>query len=233
MISSECGLLRQFEWLESLGDDEIDELERIACPRRHARRELVFTPSASPSSVYLLHSGLVRIYRLSEGGAETSYGYVGPGELFGELPALGAFARESFAETVRPSLVWKVPREAFQRLLTQRPQILMQLARQIGHRLKRAENRIEDLVFRNVRTRVARMLLELGEDFGHGLGGGQLIDIPLTQGELATLVGATRQTVNQTLRELEAEGLVGRENRRIALFKPEGLLRIVQSAPGL
>jgi CRP-like cAMP-binding protein len=58
-----------------------------------------------------------------------------------------------------------------------------------------------------------------------------VIDIPITQSELATLVGATRQTVNQTLRELSEEGLIGRDNRRIVLLRPEQLQKLVAAAP--
>lgn len=220
--------LRNIDWLAQLGDEAVAELERGATQRRYARGEMIFSPTPNPQSVYLLEGGLVRIYRLSEAGSETSFGYVAPGEVFGELPAFGDYPRESFAQAVRPSAVWKIPRESFQRLLSSRAALVIRITKVIGDRLKRVESRVEDLVFRNVRTRVARMLTELAGDFGRIEGGRRVIDIPITQGELATLVGATRQTVNQTLRELTAEGLIGRENRRIVLFKPEQLQRLVE-----
>lgn len=225
--------MRSIEWLSRMEDDELAELERGASLRRFARGELIFAPTLRPQSVYLLQAGLARIYRLSEGGGETSFGYVAPGEVFGELPALGAYPRESFAEAVRASAVWKIPRENFQQVLAARSALAFQVSLQIGDRLKKIESRVEDLVFRNVRTRVARMLGELAADFGQTENGHRVIDIPITQSELATLVGATRQTVNQTLRELSAEGLIGRDNRRIVLLRPERLRELVQPAsPG-
>lgn len=219
------------EWLSQMNAEELAELERGANSRRYARGEMVFAPTPKPSSVYLLESGLVRIYRLSEGGGETSFGYVAPGEVFGELPAFGDYPRESFAQAVRTSQVLKIPRENFHKVLSARSALALQVTRQIGNRLKRIETRVEDLVFRNVRTRVARMLGELAEDFGQVENGHRVIDIPITQSELATLVGATRQTVNQTLRELSDEGLIGRDNRRIVLLQPELLHRLVSAAP--
>jgi len=218
------------EWLSQMTPEELAELEKGATSRRYARGELVFAPTPKPSSVYLLESGLVRIYRLSEGGGETSFGYVSPGEVFGELTAFGDYPRESFAQAVRASQVLRIPRENFQRVLAARSALALQVMRQIGNRLKRIESRVEDLVFRNVRTRVARMLGELAEDFGQTENGYRVIDIPITQSELATLVGATRQTVNQTLRELSDEGLIGRANRRIVVLKPDQLNRMVSAA---
>lgn len=223
--------MRNLDWLEEMDAGERSELERGAVPRRYARGEMVFAPTPHPQSVYLLESGLVRIYRLSECGGETSFGYVAPGEVFGELPAFGDYPRESFAQAVRPSQAWKIPRENFRRLLSARSALALRVTRQIGDRLKRVESRIEDLVFRTVRTRVARMLGELADDFGQLENGRQVIDIPITQSELATLVGATRQTVNQTLRELSAEGLIGRDNRRIVVLRPELLGRLAAAPP--
>lgn len=223
--------MRNFDWLSQMSDQERTELERGAVIRRYARGEMVFAPTPRPHSVYLLQGGLVRIYRLSEGGGETSFGYVAPGEVFGELPAFGDYPRESFAQAVRPSQVWKIPCENFQRVLAARSALALQVTRQIGDRLKRIETRVEDLVFRNVRTRIARMLGELAEDFGQVENGYRVIDIPITQSELATLVGATRQTVNQTLRELSDEGLIGRDNRRIVVLQPELLSQLVSAAP--
>ena len=222
--------MRNVTWLAQMDEQEIAELEHGAVTRRCARGEMVFAPTPRPHSVYLLESGLVRIYRLSEGGGETSFGYVAPGEVFGELSAFGDYPRESFAQAVRGSVVWKIPHENFRKVLAARSALALQVTRQIGGRLKRIETRVEDLVFRNVRTRVARMLGELAEDFGQNENGHRVIDIPITQSELATLVGATRQTVNQTLRELSDEGLIGRDNRRIVLLRPELLHRLVSSS---
>ncbi|HEY8492258.1 MAG TPA: Crp/Fnr family transcriptional regulator [Myxococcota bacterium] len=222
--------MRTIGWLSRLDEAAIAELERSATSKRYGRGELIFAPTPQPQSVYLLQSGLARIYRLSESGGETTFGYVAPGAVFGELPALGDYARESFAQAVRPSQAWKIPRETFQKVLAERAELAVQLSRQIGDRLKRIECRIEDLVFRNVRTRVARILGELAADFGQPVNGHRVIDIPITQSELATLVGATRQTVNQTLRELSEDGLIGRENRRIVLLRPEQLEQMVLRA---
>lgn len=231
MTGREVWHLRNIDWLAQLGEQERAELERGSQARRYTRGEMIFAPSANPHSVYLMETGLARIYRLSEGGGETSFGYVAPGEVFGELPAFGDYPRESFAQAVRTSQVWRIPRENFHRVLTARSALAMQITKQIGDRLKKVESRVEDLVFRTVRTRVARMLGELADDFGCDENGCRVIDIPITQSELATLVGATRQTVNQTLQEFSSEGLIGRDHRRIVLLAPERLQRLVAAVP--
>jgi len=157
---------------------------------------------------------------------ETSFGYVAPGEVFGELTAFGDFPRESFAEAVHPARVWRIPVKPFQRLLGQRPGLVLAITRQIGRRMKRIETRVENLVFRDVRSRVASILLELVEDFGRPRDDHFVLDIELTQSELATLVGSTRQTVNSSLGELEREGLIEREGHKLAVLMPAALARV-------
>jgi CRP/FNR family transcriptional regulator, cyclic AMP receptor protein len=227
----ELSSLRRIDWLRELGTTAIQLLQRSGFPKRYAIGELIFAPAASPESVYLLETGLARVYRVSEAGCETSFGYVAPGEVFGELPAFGDYPRESFAQAVQASLVWRIAREPFQRLMASRPSLVLAIAQQMGERLKRVEARVEDLVFRSVRVRVARMLSELAEGFGRRDGDRVVIDIPITQAELATLVGATRQTVNQALGELGKEGLVARRRQRIVLLQPDALARLVSAVP--
>jgi CRP/FNR family transcriptional regulator, cyclic AMP receptor protein len=215
--------LHGFDWLGELSSAETAQLRDRSVCHAYAPAELIFAPTSHPQSVYLLERGLVRIFRLSPSGSETTFGYVNAGEIFGELAAFADRPRESFAQAVRSSIVWRVAREALQEAITTHPVIVAEVTKQVGARLKRIESRVENLVFRNVRSRVACILLELAEDFGRAHSCGLAIDLPLSQEDLATLVGATRQSVNASLRELRQEGFVTRDRRRFVLTRPEAL----------
>jgi CRP-like cAMP-binding protein len=215
--------LRGLDWLDELSDADTERLVRRSSSREYARGETVFEPAARPHSVYLLERGLVRIYRLSAMGAEATFGYVRPGEVFGELEAFSDRPRESFAQAVRPSRAWRIPHEELRRLLAAHPGIAFRVTKQIGSRFKRIESRVEGLVFRSLRSRMASILLELAEDFSRQEGDEVVIDLPLSQQDLATLVGATRQSVNACLRALRAARLVAYRKRRFALLDPDAL----------
>jgi len=217
--------LHGLDWLEELSDAETARVLRVSSSREHTRGETVFEPTKQPRSVYLLERGLVRIYRLSPQGDEATLGYVRPGEVFGELGAFSSQPRESFAQAVRPSHVLRVPREELRRILDEHPRIALCVTKQIGNRFKRIESRVESLVFRNLRSRVSHILLELAEDFGRDEAGAQLIDLSLSQQDVATLVGATRQSVNLCLRELREAKLVHYRSRRFVLPDPAALRR--------
>jgi CRP/FNR family transcriptional regulator len=132
--------------------------------------------------------------------------------------------RESFADALHASFVWKIPSEAFQRIVGRRADLVIRVTCQIADRFKHIESRIENLVFRDARARLASLLLELADDFGQAEPDGAIrIDLPLTQAELGKLIGATRQTVNQGIGELEAAGLVARRRGGLTLLKPDEL----------
>jgi CRP-like cAMP-binding protein len=150
---------------------------------------------------------------------------VRPGEVFGELAVFSDQPRESFAQAVRPSRVWRIPHAELRQMLDTHPRIAFSVTTQIGNRFKRIESRVAGLVFRNLRSRMAHILLELAEDFGRDEAGARLIDLPLSQQDIATLVGATRQSVNACLRELREAGLVAYRKRRFALLDPAALRR--------
>ncbi|HEY2386494.1 MAG TPA: Crp/Fnr family transcriptional regulator [Candidatus Binatia bacterium] len=217
--------LHNFDWLSELSTAETDRLRRQAVQHTYPAGGLIFTPTPHPRWVYLLERGLVRIYRASGSGEETTFGYVAPGEIFGELAAFSRRPRESYAKAVRASLVWRLRHEAVRELLDAHAGVVVAVIKQVGSRLKRVESRVEHLVFRSVPSRVAGILLELAEDFGHQQVEGIVLDFTLSQEELATLVGASRQTVNMSLREFERAGVLRRKGRRLVLLGIDALRR--------
>ena len=224
--------IRNVHWLRELPTEETERLRRAATARDYERGETVFAPNPTPHSVYLLERGLVRIYRLSDAGGEATFGYVLPGEVFGELSAFGSGGgRESFAQAVRRSSVWRVPDETFRDVVRRSQGMTLEVTKQIAGRMKRIESRVEDLVFRDVRSRLVRVLLELAESFGRNDPSGIEIELPLTQSDLATLVGSTRQTVNVALGQLEKDGLLAHRHRHFVLIDVVGLKRALVSAP--
>lgn len=223
--------LQDLDWLEEFSFEERDALRSRSFQRSYGPGEIVFMPVPNPDSLYLLEKGLVRVYRLSEAGLETTLGYVRSGEIFGELAVLGDYPRESFAQAIDASVVWKIPRRIFQPYVESRPGLAYEISKQIGGRLKQIESRVENLVFRDVRSRVILILLELAGTFGMARDDGSIVlDVHITQAELATLVGSTRQSVNSSLAQLSSHGFVTREGRRLVILKPEELRLEVHSA---
>jgi CRP-like cAMP-binding protein len=106
--------------------------------------------------------------------------------------------------------------------------MVIEVTRQIGERMKRVESRVESLVFRSVSARVAVLLLELANDFGERDGEAWRLGLRLSQSELATLVGTSRQSINLALGRFRERGLVVLDDGILCLLQPEALRRIAE-----
>lgn len=209
--------VRRLSWFEGLKPALAEEIRRAATVRSFACGDPVFGPSRQPENVWLLQNGLVRIHRLAADGREVTIALAQAGDLFGEVPVIGDLPRVSFAQAVRRSTCWRIPREAFLRVVRSNPEAGFAISKNIAGKMARIESRLADLAFCGVESRVARTLLHLAEDFGRPAGDWVELDLPLNQSELAKLVGASRQSVSESLRDLSMRGCVARERGRLAL----------------
>lgn len=220
--------LNTITWLDTLSEPPRAQLREHSVSQAYDDGQMVFVPDINPSSVFILNTGLVRIYRLSSHGDEFTLGYIKQGEVFGELAAYGEEPRESFAQAIGRCTVLIVPKPIFVDLIRTVPEFGFAVSKQIETRFKSIEARAESLVFLSVESRLASALLMLMENFGSGQRGGCIIQLRLTQAEFATLVGTSRPTINQTFRKLRALGLIRMEKGHVAILNPEGLRQLAQ-----
>jgi CRP-like cAMP-binding protein len=209
--------LTRLSWLASLKPALAEEVRRAAFVRTYAPGEEIFGPKREPENVWLVEHGLVRLHRLAPDGRQVTIALVRPGHVFGGISVLSDSPRISFAEAMRRSTCWRIPRETFLRVVRSDPEAGFAITKEVAGRMARIESRLEDLAFRNVESRLARTLLRLAEEFGQPAGDWIQLEVSLTQAELATLVGTTRQSISETLGGLVARGAVARDRGRLAL----------------
>jgi CRP/FNR family transcriptional regulator, cyclic AMP receptor protein len=220
--------LRDVDWLATLGPAEVARVRRSSTTRVYEAGQSIFEPSRHPEQVYLLEEGLIRIFRASPRGDEYTLDYVRPRGLFGEVSVLADRPRESFAEARRRSRVLVIPRRVFVRAVRSSAAALYAVTKKMGRSLLTCRSQAEDLAFRSVRSRLAHLLLRLGEQFGQPADGRVVIGLSLSQGELATLIGATRQTVSATLAEMAEDEIIERRRGQTLLLDPEALRRLAE-----
>ena len=182
--------------------------------------------------VYVVKSGKIKITRTSDGGKEFILYFIRPGEVFGELAITGQERRSGSATVIDDAFVCTVGRQDFERFMLQHPAVSLEIAKIIGRRKERTEGRMLDLVTKDVRTRLARTLAELAAEFGRPDKSKTLIDLRLTQTELAQLVGSTRETTSTVFNEFRRNGLVDSEGKRIWVLDSEALGKYAW-APGV
>ena len=175
--------------------------------RRLPHGEVIVRQGDRVSSLFLVTGGAVRLSSVTASGREIVVGLLCRGDLFGESALLGdpSLVR---AQAVGPTTVLALPIPSMRAMLERTPATAEELLRLIAARLHRTSAALEDAMAADLPTRVVGRLRELADD--HGVPGphGVRLRIPLTQDELARMVGASRESVNRTVGALAARGVV-------------------------
>jgi CRP-like cAMP-binding protein len=205
----------------------VDEATRRLIAERVSERvversQSVFVQDEPGDRMYVLAEGAVKLYVASRDGDIVELVRHYPPAVFGELALLDGGPRSASAEAVERSTLLVVTRAELLRLLRSEEQAAEALLRLLGAIVRRTTRQLTDLVFLNLPGRVARQLLLLAEDGGEV----RATTRQVTQGELATMVGGARQTVNQVLRSLEARGYIRATGRAFQLLDREQLRRL-------
>lgn len=219
----QLAFLRQVPLLTDLTDSELQALAADLVPLTFRQHEPILYQGDSGEMLYLVQSGRVRIYVLREEGQEISVKLMGPGEVFGELALIDDLPRSANAVAMEDTVVLTLPRSAYLHHLRRCPQLALNFMRTLSRRLRYTTTQAGSLAFLDVYRRVARKLLELAEEHGVVEGEGVRIAVHLTQQELATMVGATRESTNKTLAAFRRQGFIRMRKGQIIIVNAEAL----------
>ena len=214
--------LKRFRLFSGLDEKDLKDLENVARVEFVKKRQPVYLPGDAAGAVYLLERGRVKIFRVTEDGREFTIAILEPGEMFGEMEVLGGGPRDTIAESLEDIRLRVIPREDFERILRSHPALMFELTKLIGLQLKKTQGRIEDLAFRDVPTRLARLLLGFSKEFGRPAGDGLKLNFRITHQDLASLIGSTRETVSAVLGDFKRQGLIQLDRRFITIRNHEG-----------
>lgn len=192
--------------------------------RRIPHGEVIVQQGEVVTSLFLVTAGAVRLSSVTASGREVVVGLLCQGDLFGESALLGNPSQVR-AQAVGPTTLLALPSTSLRAILERNPETAEQLLRLIAARLHRTSAALEDALAADVPARVAGRLRELARQHGVPSPGGVRLRIPLTQDELARMVGASRESVNRTVGALSARGLVRSSGRRLFITDPEALER--------
>lgn len=208
---------------------EPGDLEKLAATvgtRRYRRAEVIFHQGDPGDALHILLSGRVKISTISDSGGEAILVTLRPGEFFGALALLDGAPRSASATAVTPAETLILPRDRFRLLVDEVPGIRDQVLEQLAHELRRLTSHVEELHFLDIAGRLAAQLARLAEEQGQPDEYGEVrLDGPITQGELAAMVGSTRQSVNKLLGWLIDDGLIRLERDAIVIVDLAGLQR--------
>jgi CRP/FNR family cyclic AMP-dependent transcriptional regulator len=205
---SEIEVLAKTSLFGSMPRTELQRVGRLLRARQYTRGEVIFLEGDIGTALCLIAEGRVRIQLTGTDGREVTLNVYGSGEIFGEMSLLDGEPRSADAIAQEASRVFWLQRDDFAAFLAAHSSAAMTMLAGLSRRLRRTTRLVQDSAFRDVPGRMARVLLELMETYGHATAAGVRIELRLTQTELGALVGTTRESVNRTLHDFEHLGLL-------------------------
>jgi CRP/FNR family transcriptional regulator/CRP/FNR family cyclic AMP-dependent transcriptional regulator len=195
--------------------------------RRYRRGTYLFHQGDESPEVFFLVEGRVEISSLSANGHRQLHTTLDRPQFFGELGVLGGMPRTAAAIALEESSVWLVPADAFIEFLAEEPVASRSILRALARNVQSQEAFVEDLLYLDLKGRVAKRLLqlvapsldELPED-------GAVVPAIVTHADLASLCGGSRENVTRILSDFQRRGFVERDGRRFVLKKISGLARL-------
>jgi CRP/FNR family transcriptional regulator, cyclic AMP receptor protein len=206
--------LKKIPQFRGLTEDELHALAAKAVTKSFAKNAIVINEGEFTRSLYVILAGKVKVYLNDEHGKELVLDIKGPGEYFGEM-VLDEGPRSASVMTLEPCQFAVISMADFKAALSEQPEIALQVIMNLIHMSRGLNEHVRSLALLDVYGRVARMLLDLAVDQG----GNHVITEKLTQQELASRVGTSREVINRILRDLTTGGYIRTEEKRITILK--------------
>ena len=180
------------------------------------RNDVLFTEGDSPDSLFVVLRGRIAMLNTSTDGRESVLALMDRGDLFGEMGMLDDRPRSATARALEPSVLLRLPYEPVIDLLESTPSLLWGVVRLLAGRIRNMDEALADSVFLDVTGRTAKRLLELSN-------GADEFTLPLTQEELAGMVGASRERVNKAISSFIRLGWLEQTERRYKIVQRDRL----------
>jgi CRP/FNR family cyclic AMP-dependent transcriptional regulator len=201
--------LRRCPLFAGMSQESLQAITRTLRARRFRRGEVLFHEGDPGDALFVVASGAVKVVGPSEEGEEAILATLRRGDFLGELAVLDGAPRSASAVALEATEVLALPRDQFRALVASEPAIRDALLAALAGELRRLTTHVAELHFLDLTGRLAARLARLAEEHGERLPNGSIrLDAPLTQSDLAAMIGATRQSVNKLLGEFEADGLL-------------------------
>jgi CRP/FNR family transcriptional regulator, cyclic AMP receptor protein len=204
-----CAAMARSPLFQGIEPDELTRIAETMGRRRYRRMEVIFHEGDPGDSLHIVVAGRVKITRQSLDGDEAIIATLGTGESFGEVVLLDGAARSATATAMEPTETVVLTRANFERLVDGGSPFRWSLLGGVAHRIRRLTDQLAEVHFLDIGGRLALTLTRLADEAAPGVGTDVRLARPLTQTDLAAMVGGTRQRVNQILGELADEGLIG------------------------
>jgi CRP/FNR family transcriptional regulator len=219
-MAIQADALRQIPLFAPLAPEDLAQVARVAVERSYQRGSVILIGGDTNGALYFVRSGLVKVFKTSEEGKEQVLRLIAAGHTFNDVPALDGGPNPASAMAMEPTVTYAIGGTELRRLIAERPGVAVAAVRALASTLRYLVTLVEDLSFRTVRERVAKILVEQEQNTPEGTRPRHR----LTQQEMAAMAGTAREMVGRALKDLEAAGAIQLEQGRITVLSRDRLM---------
>ena len=212
----EASFLHESPYFSSLNDEELNLVRKLVFEKEFQRGDLITLEGEAAWALYFVFSGAVKIFKTSEDGKEQILSIARPGGSFNDVPVFDGASNPFSAQAMGPVVIYGIEKRDLAVILRDHPQVALNVINVLAGHVRHLTSLVEDLSFRPVIRRVAKILLEYS---GGGTGSVQR----LTQQEMAAMAGTAREVVARSLKALESTGALRIDRHRIVITDREAL----------
>ena len=215
--------IRDLPLLARLPDDDLKALASRGRVRRFNAGSTIFHEGDPGDAMYVVVDGKLRMSRLSGSGTEATLALIGAGDCTGELALFDGRPRSATATAMQATRVFVVSRDDFINWVKERPSAALALLETLSLRIRRTNEIVTDLVFLDLPHRLAKHLLTLAAGHADGGGSSRRPRLQVTQSELASMLGVSRESVNKQLNQFAREGWITLSRGAVIIDDSEAL----------
>ncbi len=210
---------------ENLPTRDLEKIRDIALDKFYAKGRMVFSEGDDGNGFYVVADGKVKIFKVSMDGKEQILHIYGPGAPFGEVAVFAGKKFPANAETLLKSHLLFFPRSAFVELISNNPSLSLNMLAMLSMRLRQFAMQVENLSLKEVPGRLASYLVYLTQEQEQDTA----VDLPLSKGQLASLLGTIPETLSRIFAKMASKGLISVQGRTIELLDLEGLVDLAEN----
>lgn len=215
--------VRKVTIFSTLSEDDIKELKDYFTKEEYKKKDPIFSEGDPSDWLYAVLDGKVKITKLSAEGKEIIIEVISPGDIFGAIAVMRGFPYPANAVAMEETLLLKISRNNFLKILDGYPSVMYCIMQNIGDRMKGSHESLKNIALEKVSSRIASLLLKLAEKSGKETPEGTVIDFRLTKQDIADMVGTTVETSIRTMSQFKKDGIVAEEEGQIVIKDLEKL----------
>jgi CRP/FNR family transcriptional regulator len=220
-MSVDIEFLKSIPYFIGLSPVVLESVRQLVFEKQAQRGEIILYEGEPARALFFVVSGALKIFKTSVEGKEQILSIVRPKDSFNDVPVFDDGFNPASAQAMGPVVFYELKKDDLKNLLHNHPQLAINTIRVLAGQVRNLVSLVEDLSFRHVISRVARILLEHA---GDGTGPRQR----LTQQEMAAIAGSAREVIGRSLKTLEEDGIIRLERHRIIIVNKEALKQMIE-----